>query len=313
MWKCWLTIWQIITNLELRKYMQFLPFTAAFFFRYPVFPNTPTYSKYHFCIFCVILAYPISYQLIPMISIFRFPFLYLLWSLSVGPFMDVAARFYTFLPKTHPRSFPHWSSAMSSLLGLWKMWQKRTLTPVKSHGRATGMCRWFSFQPPKWWCIVMRNMYQKGSIEVDRVQKGQRELGRKLPKVFGTDQLGDTNCSVPSVSWNLSGGATSWHSCWAKSTEGCDVFTRFSHSFLEDIPTLRYNSPLVDLQRPVSGYSLDQRRYLAFQHVAWPLCRELAASEDSEMARSGGFSMMLLNVEKRKLNVLLVHNGPRCN
>ena len=155
-WKCWLTIWQIITNLELCKYMQFLPFTAAFFFRYPVFPNTPTYSKYHFCIFCVILAYPISYPHDINIAI---PFLYLLCSLSVGiPFIDVAARFYTFLPKTHPRSSPHWSSAMSSLLGLWKMWQKRILTPVKSHGRATGMCRWFSFQPPKWWCILMRNM-----------------------------------------------------------------------------------------------------------------------------------------------------------
>ena len=130
---------------------------------------------------------------------------------------------------------------------------------------------------------------------------------RSSPEVFGTDQLEIQTPSVPSVSFPPMVCHLHGHSCHgAKSTQGCDVFPRFSHSFLAlNTPTLRYNSPFVDLQRPVSGYSLDQRRYLAFQHVAWPLCRQLAASEDSEMARRGGFAMM-----RKKCNVAKAERAP---
>lgn len=153
----------------------------------------------------------------------------------------------------------------------------------------------FHFQSPNWWCMVMRNMarnmYQKVNIQVDKIQKGHGTWTDEAPEVFGTDQLEIQTASVSISFFSSNGGSPSWHSCHgAKSTQGCDVFPRFSHSFLAlKTPTLRYNSPFVDLQRPVSGYSLDQRRYLAFQHVAWPLCRQLAASEDSEMARRGWF------------------------
>ena len=102
-------------------------------------------------IFCEISVYLLVIQL-SWISILLSP-------VFVSPsecfplvFPEPFARFYSFLPKAHLRSSPHWSFAISSLLGLWKMWQKRILTPMKSDGMysvCTGMCRWFSFPTSK--------------------------------------------------------------------------------------------------------------------------------------------------------------------
>ena len=155
---------------------------------------------------------------------------------------------------------------------------------------------------------MARNMYQKANIQVDRIQKGHGTWADEALEVFGTDQLEIQTASVPSISFPPMVGQL--HGIVAMEPNRLrDVMSSPNFPALKT-PTLRYNSPFVDLQRPVSGYSLDQRRYLAFQHVAWPLCRQLAASEDSEMARTGWFC----NDAKKmlqKLNVLLVHHGPR--
>lgn len=63
----------------------------------------------------------------------------------------------------------------------------------------------FHFQPPNWWCMVIRNMarnmYQKANIQVDKIQKGHGTWTDEAPEVFGTDQLEIQTASVPSVSF----------------------------------------------------------------------------------------------------------------
>ena len=106
----------------------------SFFVKYQCTCWLSSYPGYQFVIPCFLISFGALSVGIP-------------WTVQMG-----VARFYSFLPKAHLRSSPHWSFAISSLLGLWKMWQKRILTPMKSDGMysvCTGMCRWFSFPTSK--------------------------------------------------------------------------------------------------------------------------------------------------------------------
>ena len=205
MWKCWLTIWQI-TSLSLYKYRtsqmhEVLAISWCIF--------SGPHRRIPRIIFCEISVYLL---VIPMISILLYiMYCYPLFRISFGALsvgIPWVARFYSFLPKAHLRSSPHWSFAISSLLGLWKMWQKRILT-LWSRMVCTVyvlVCvGGFHFQPPNWWCMVIRNMarnmYQKVNIQVDKIQKGHGTWADEAPEVFGTDQLEIQTSSAPSVSF----------------------------------------------------------------------------------------------------------------
>lgn len=122
----------------------------SFFVKYQCTCWLSSYPGYQFVIPCFLISFGALSVGIP-------------WTVQMG-----VARFYSFLPKAHLRSSPHWSFAISSLLGLWKMWQKRILTPMKSDGMysvCTGMCRWFSFPTSK---LVVHGNQKHGQKHVPK-------------------------------------------------------------------------------------------------------------------------------------------------